>query len=81
MSTRLRFAIALCLVSIGAAAFAYRDARHASHFLLVHADDGVGRVRFTPWRGAIGLDFATHLIGVFFKDGVHPCLFSDEYDH
>jgi hypothetical protein len=49
----------------------------AANLVLIHADDGVGRVGLAAGRRAIGLDFATHLIGVFFEDGIHPCLFSE----
>ena len=58
---------------------AAHHALHPTHLVLVHADDGVGRVGFASRRRTVGLDLSTHLIGVFFKDGIHPCLFLDEW--
>ena len=60
---------------------AAHHALHATNFVFVHADDGVGRVGLAPGRGAVRLDLATYFVGVFFKDGVHPCLFSNKCDH
>src|SRR5262245_65397457 len=58
---------------------AAHHALHPTHLVLVHADDGVGRVGLASRRRTVGLDLSTHLIGVFFKDGIHPCLFLDEW--
>jgi hypothetical protein len=54
---------------------AAHHALDAANLVLVHADNRVGRVRLAAWRRAIRLDFATHLISVFFEDGIHPYLF------
>jgi hypothetical protein len=56
------------------------DALNASYLVLIHADDGVGSIGFAARRRAVSLNLATHLIGVFFEDGVHLSLLSDERD-
>jgi hypothetical protein len=51
------------------------DALHAPDFVLVHADDGVGRIGLAAGRRAGRRELTTDLIGFFFEDGVHPRLF------